>query len=225
MQEDKGTTYPFELPPLPYAFDALEPVIDAKTMELHHDKHHATYIKNLNNALKGHPEFEGKTIEQILTRLDAVPEAIRQTIRNNGGGHANHQLFWKLLKPGGVKQAGGEFARALFRDFGSIDAFKTAFQDAGAKHFGSGWVFLVVNPKAGNKLEVITKPNQDSVLGDGLPAVCGNDVWEHAYYLKYQSRRPDYLKAWWDVLNWTVCGERYDTILAGHQEKLGGPAK
>lgn len=222
---EKGTTYPFELPPLPYPFAALEPAIDARTMELHHGRHHATYVEKLNAALKDHPALHGKTVEQLLKDLPAVPEAVRTTVRNNGGGHANHQLFWKVLKPGGAREPGGELAAALARDFGSADAFKARFEEAGTKHFGSGWVFLVVNPKAGGKLEVVTRSNQDSVLPDGLPAVFGNDLWEHAYYLTYQNRRADYLKAFWGVLNWTACGERYDAIRTGHKEQLGGPAK
>ncbi|GHO50215.1 superoxide dismutase [Ktedonospora formicarum] len=196
----------FALPPLPYDYAALEPYIDTQTMQIHHDKHHATYVNNLNAALEGH-EFASLAVEDVLARLNEVPEAKRTAVRNNGGGHANHTLFWETMTPGGSKEPTGELANAINETFGSFSAFQAAFNDAGAKRFGSGWAWLVLN-KSG-KLEVTSTPNQDSPLLDGNLPILGNDVWEHAYYLKYQNRRPEYLSAWWNVVNWDIVGQRY----------------
>ncbi len=196
----------FELPPLPYDYNALEPYIDTETMHLHHDKHHATYVNNVNAALKDH-EFAGLAIEDVLRRLNEVPESARTAVRNNGGGHANHTLFWETMTPGGSKEPTGALAAAINAKFGSFENFKTAFNDAGTKRFGSGWAWLILN-KSG-ELEVVSTANQDSPLLDGNVPVLGNDVWEHAYYLKYQNRRPEYLAAWWNVVNWDIVGQRY----------------
>ena len=198
----------FELPPLPYPTNALEPVIDAKTMEIHHGKHHAAYVNNLNNAIKGHAELETKSAVDLITNLTAVPEAIRTAVRNNAGGHVNHSLFWTLLTPGGSKTPTGKLAADITAKFGSFDDFKAKFEDAGVKRFGSGWVWLV---KKGGALEIISTPNQDNpVMAEyGATPIFGNDVWEHAYYLTYQNRRPDYLKAWWGVLNWDEVAKQY----------------
>jgi len=203
----------FELPPLPYAYDALEPYIDVQTMQLHHDKHHATYVTNLNNALKGH-DFENLPVEQVIRRLNEVPESVRTVVRNNGGGHLNHSMFWQIMKPNGGGQPAGELASAITSTFGSFDAFKTAFNDAGVKRFGSGWAWLVADRSG--KLQVISTANQDSPLIDGLYPVMGNDVWEHAYYLKYQNRRPEYLGAWWNVVNWDEITKRYAQATGGY---------
>ena len=218
-----GLTYPFDLPPLPYALDALAPVIDAETMHLHHDLHHKAYVTALNKALEPHPELHGKTVEALLADLDGLPADIREAVRNQGGGHANHQLFWKLIRPGGAKAPGGAMADAI-AGFGGLDKLQAAFNDAGTRRFGSGWVFLATDPQ-GQGLEVISLPNQDSVLGLHRPALLGNDLWEHAYYLTYRNRRADYLKAWWQVVNWSVVSDRLDAIRAGKTERLGGPAK
>ncbi|GCE18315.1 superoxide dismutase [Dictyobacter kobayashii] len=196
----------FELPKLPYDYAALEPYIDAQTMQLHHDKHHATYVNNLNAALEGH-EFANLPIEEVIRRLNEVPEAKQTAVRNNGGGHVNHTMFWELMTPGGSKEPTGDLATAINAKFGSFNDFKTAFNDAGAKRFGSGWAWLVLD-KSGN-LAITSTANQDSPLLDGNYPILGNDVWEHAYYLKYQNRRPEYLSAWWNVLNWDVVAKRY----------------
>jgi superoxide dismutase, Fe-Mn family len=202
----------FELPPLPYAYDALEPYIDAQTMQLHHDKHHATYVTNLNNALQGH-EFANLPIAEVIRRLNEVPESARTAVRNNGGGHINHSMFWQIMKPNGGGAPTGEIANAINSTFGSFDAFKTAFNDAGAKRFGSGWAWLVLD--SSGKLQVTSTANQDSPLIDGLHPIMGNDVWEHAYYLKYQNRRPEYLNAWWNVVNWDEINKRYAAARGG----------
>jgi Fe-Mn family superoxide dismutase len=199
-------TDPHTLPPLGYAYTALEPYIDAKTMELHHDKHHETYVKNLNEALKGEP-LANLPVEEILTRLDEFPEGKRTAIRNNGGGHANHTLFWKLMTPGGRMQPGGELADAINRSFGSFAGFKRRFEEEGKKLFGSGWVWLTLEK---DRLALTTLPDQDSPLLNGSFPIMGNDVWEHAYYLKYQNRRADYLTAWWNVVNWDKVAARYE---------------
>jgi Fe-Mn family superoxide dismutase len=198
----------FELPPLPYPTNALEPYIDAKTMEIHHGKHHAAYVNNLNNAIKGHADLESKTAIELIQDLASVPEAIRTAVRNNAGGHVNHSLFWTLLAPGGATAPTGKLADDITAKFGSFDEFKAKFEEAGVKRFGSGWVWLV---KKGGSLEIISTPNQDSpLMADyGATPIFGNDVWEHAYYLTYQNRRPDYLKAWWNVLNWDVVAKQY----------------
>lgn len=201
----------YELPPLPYPFDALEPHIDAKTMEIHHDKHHQAYITNANNALKDHPELAAKPVEELIANLNAVPEGIRTTVRNNAGGHANHSFFWKILGPNAGGSPKGKLAAAIDSTFGSFDQFKEKLQGAGAARFGSGWAWLVAD-KAG-KLEIISTPNQDSPIMDGLRPVFGVDVWEHAYYLKYQNRRPDYLKAIWNVVNWDAVGKNFDAAV------------
>ena len=197
----------YELPPLPYPFDTLEPHIDAKTMEIHHDKHHQAYITNANNALKDYPQLAAKPVEELIADLSAVPEAIRTAVRNNAGGHANHSFFWLILGPNAGGSPKGRLADAITSTFGSFDQFKEKFQAAGAGRFGSGWAWLVIN-KAGS-LEISSTPNQDSPIMDGLKPVFGVDVWEHAYYLKYQNRRPDYLKAVWNVINWDAVGEHF----------------
>lgn len=190
---------PFSLPPLPYAYDALEPHIDKETMTTHHDKHHAAYVNNLNAALEKAPELANKSAEDLIRDLSAVPEAIRTAVRNNGGGHVNHSAFWEWMTPGGSKTPTGPLADAINSTFGDFEKFKAAFNDAGAKRFGSGWAWLV---SKGDKLEVISTANQDNPISDGYKVILGNDVWEHAYYLKYQNRRPEYLAAWWNVVNW-----------------------
>ena len=195
------------LPDLGYDFGALEPVIDARTMEIHHDKHHATYVTKLNEALAGHPDLEKKPLEELLRGIDQVPEDIRGKVRNHGGGHHNHTLFWKIMAPGGRGQAQGELAKAIDAKFGSFDAFKTKFSDAATNQFGSGWGWLVKDG-SGN-LDVYALPNQDSPLMKGHTPLLGLDVWEHAYYLKYQNKRPDYVKAWWDVVNWEAVGRNF----------------
>ncbi len=195
------------LPPLPYAYDALEPYIDTQTMMLHHDKHHAAYVQNLNAALEGYPELQAKSIEELIRNLAAVPEAIRTAVRNHGGGHLNHTIFWEIMTPGGPKEPVGELAEAIKSTFGSVESLKKAFNDAGLKRFGSGWAWLILTNTG--KLEVVSTANQDSPLSEGHYVIIGNDVWEHAYYLKYQNRRGEYLEAWWNVLNWEKALERY----------------
>ena len=196
----------YELPQLPYAYDALEPHIDARTMEIHHSKHHNTYITNVNGALEGHADLAGKSVEDLISNLDAVPEDIRTAVRNNGGGHANHSLFWTVLGPNGGAPS-GDLAAAIDSDLGGMDSFKDDFAKAGATRFGSGWAWLVVKD---GKLAVLSTPNQDSPLmdGSGTP-ILGLDVWEHAYYLNYQNRRPDYIAAFWNVVNWEEVARRY----------------
>ena len=203
----------YELPPLPYANNALEPHIDARTMEIHHDKHHQAYITNANNALKDHADLLAKPVTELIADLGVVPEAIRTAVRNNAGGHANHTFFWTIMGPNGGGEPKGKLAEAIKNKFGSFEAFKEAFEKAGATRFGSGWAWLVVN-KAG-ELEVVSTANQDSPLMgkavagvEGTPVI-GCDVWEHAYYLNYQNRRPDYLKAWWNTVNWDQAEKNY----------------
>jgi Fe-Mn family superoxide dismutase len=197
----------FTLPPLPYAPDALEPHIDAQTMQIHHGKHHNAYVTNLNAALEGQAELQKKTIEELIGNLNAVPEAIRTAVRNNGGGHYNHTMFWEIMTPGGAKAPAGALAQAIDKAFGGFDKFKEQFQKAGATRFGSGWAWLVRGKDGALAIE--STPNQDCPLMDGRHPVMGCDVWEHAYYLKYQNRRPDYLAAWWNVVNWDVVGKRF----------------
>jgi Fe-Mn family superoxide dismutase len=197
---------PYQLPPLPYAFNALEPHIDAKTMEIHHDKHHAAYVNKLNEALANHADLQSKSVEDLLRGINSVPEAIRTAVRNHGGGHANHSLFWQIMTPNGGGSPAGDLAGALQSAFGSFEAFKEKLTNAAAGVFGSGWGWLVAG---GGKLEVIARPNQDSPLMDGKTPLLGVDVWEHAYYLKYQNRRPDYLAAWWNTVNWPGVAARY----------------
>ncbi len=204
----------YELPPLPYDYNALEPYIDEQTMHLHHDKHHAAYVTNLNNALKDQSAFESWSAEDLARRLNEVPESIRTAVRNNGGGHVNHTMFWQIMKPNGGGEPTGALASAIQDAFGSFDAFKAAFNDAGVKRFGSGWAWLVLDRNG--KLSVTSTANQDNPQTDGLHPVMGNDVWEHAYYLKYQNRRPDYLNAWWNVVNWEEVARRYEQGRSGH---------
>lgn len=195
-----------ELPALPYSFDALEPHIDAKTMEIHHDRHHATYVNNLNAALEKHPELFEKSLEDLLASLDSVPEDIRTAVRNNGGGHANHTLFWEILAKNGGGAPSGELAEAINSAFGSFDQFKEEFAKAATTRFGSGWAWLVVD---GGKLSITSTPNQDTPVMEGKTPILGLDVWEHAYYLNYQNKRPDYIAAFWNVVNWDEVSKRY----------------
>ena len=195
-----------EVPPLGYSFDSLEPHIDARTMEIHHDKHHAAYVTNLNKALDGHSDLQDKSVEDLLRGIDEVPEGIRGAVRNHGGGHANHSLFWDIMGPGGGGGPDGELAAAIDRDFGSFDSMKAKLSAAAAGQFGSGWGWLSVSNGA---LEVLASPNQDSPLMEGKTPILGVDVWEHAYYLNYQNRRPDYLAAWWNVVNWSAVASRF----------------
>jgi len=199
----------YELPPLPYPYDSLEPYIDTTTMQIHHDKHHAAYVNNLNNAVKDQADLAAKSAEDLIKDLNAVPEAIRMAVRNNAGGHVNHTMFWEQLKVGVAEPASGKLADAINSAFGSMAAFKEAFEKAGTTRFGSGWAWLVVGKDG--KLAVTSTPNQDNPMMaeyGGLKAILGVDVWEHAYYLKYQNRRPDYLKAFWSVVNWDDVGSR-----------------
>ncbi len=197
----------YELPPLPYPKEALEPFIDAPTMEIHHGKHHAAYVANVNKALAGKPDLEKKTVEQLISSLDSVPADIRAVVRNNGGGHANHSLFWRLMAPKAGGAPTGKLANDIKSAFGSLEAFKEKFEAAGMGRFGSGWAWLIRN-KAG-QLEVVSTANQDNPLMEGNKPLLGCDVWEHAYYLKYQNRRADYLKSWWNVVNWAEVSNLY----------------
>ena len=199
-----------EVPPLPYAYDALEPHIDEQTMHLHHDKHHQAYVTNFNAAIEKHPELAGKSPEELLKNLSGVPEDIRPAVRNNGGGHVNHTMFWQIMGPGGGGEPTGAIGEAITSTFGSFEAFKTAFNDAGVKRFGSGWAWLVKG--ADGKLAIVSTANQDNPMSDGQIPILGNDVWEHAYYLKYQNRRPEYLAAWWNTINWTEVNKRFEQI-------------
>ena len=196
----------FEVPSLPYDYNALEPYIDTQTMQLHHDKHHAAYVNNLNNAVNN-TDFASKNVDDIMRHINDVPQNIRTAVQNNGGGHSNHSMFWAIMKPNGGGEPTGALASAIQQTFGSFDQFKAAFNDAGAKRFGSGWAWLVLDQNG--KLAVISTANQDSPLMNGQYPVMGNDVWEHAYYLKYQNRRPEYLAAWWNVINWDEVARRY----------------
>ncbi len=211
-QQDNITTListapqPFKLPPLPYAYDALEPHIDARTMEIHHDKHHAAYVANLNKAVADHPDLVKKSIEDLLKNLSAVPENIRMTVRNNGGGHYNHSLFWLMMKPNGGGEPTGDLAKAIDADFGSFSAFKEQFIKAAMTQFGSGWAWLVLD---GKQLKIEPAANQDTPLSAGRTPLLGVDVWEHAYYLKYQNKRADYVGAWFKVVNWDFVAGRY----------------
>jgi Fe-Mn family superoxide dismutase len=195
-----------ELPPLPYAFDALEPHIDARTMEIHHDKHHATYVAKLNEALQKEPGLADKGLEELLRGIQEVPESIRTAVRNHGGGHANHSLFWQVMGPNGGGEPAGDLAEAVQRDLGGFQGLKEKLTNAAANQFGSGWGWLVAD---GGKLDVIARPNQDSPLMEGKTPLLGVDVWEHAYYLKYQNRRPDYLAAWWNTVQWQAVADRF----------------
>lgn len=196
----------YELPDLPYSFDALEPHIDARTMEIHHDKHHAAYVANLNKAIEGKADLESKDVADLLRGIDDVPEAIRTAVRNHGGGHANHSLFWTIMAPNGGGAPSGDLADAINRDFGSFEAMQEKLNGAAGARFGSGWGWLVVD---GDTLEVTSSANQDSPYMEGKTPILGVDVWEHAYYLLYQNRRPDYLAAWWNVVDWNAVGENF----------------
>jgi len=201
----------FTLPPLPYAADALEPHIDARTMEIHHDKHHAGYVAKLNAALESHPELQDQSVEDLLRDLDGIPEAIRTAVRNNGGGHANHSLFWQVMGPQGGGEPGGALADAIATTFGSFSGFQDRFSTAAKTRFGSGWAWLSV---AGGALEVSSTANQDSPLSAGATPILGLDVWEHAYYLHYQNRRPDYVAAWWNLVKWDEVASRFEAATA-----------
>jgi superoxide dismutase, Fe-Mn family len=196
----------YAVPPLPYPYDALEPHIDEQTMRLHHDKHHQAYVDKANGALEG-TEWADRPVEDVLQQLDALPEDKRMVVRNNAGGHYNHSLFWEIMSPDGGGEPGGGLAQAIEQGFGSLDALKTQVNEAGVNRFGSGWTWLV---SAGGSLEVVSTPNQDAPLMDGTTPILGIDVWEHAYYLNYQNRRPDYLAAWWNVVDWEAVQRRYD---------------
>jgi len=197
----------FELPSLPYAYDALEPYIDARTMEIHHDKHHAAYVNNLNAALEKHPELNSKSLDELVKNINTIPEDIRTAVRNNGGGHYNHSIFWQVMSPNGGGEPKGALAQAISSTFGNFAAFKEKLEKAGMTRFGSGWAWLGVQ---NGKLAVISLPNQDAPLMEGLTPLLGVDVWEHAYYLKYQNRRGEYLSNWWNVVNWEEAARRYD---------------
>ena len=197
---------PFTLPALPYAYDALEPHVDAKTMEIHHTKHHQAYVNNLNAAVEKAPELASKSLDDLMRGINSVPEAVRTAVRNNGGGHWNHSLFWQLMGPGKGGEPAGKLADAIKSAFGDFNKFKEQFAAAGVGRFGSGWAWLVND---GGKLSITSTPNQDNPLMEGKTAILGLDVWEHAYYLKYQNRRPDYIAAWWNVGNWDAVAERY----------------
>ncbi len=196
-----------ELPKLPYGYDALEPHIDARTMEIHFSKHHQGYVNKLNAALEKHADLQKKNVEDLLRGIDKIPETIRTAVRNNGGGHANHSLFWTVMTRGGGGEPGGKLAAAIASTFGDFAKFKELFSSAAGSRFGSGWAWLVVHQ---GKLAVESSPNQDSPLMDGQTPILGLDVWEHAYYLKYQNRRPDYIQAWWNVVNWDEVAKRFD---------------
>jgi Fe-Mn family superoxide dismutase len=207
----------FELPPLPYAYDALTPSIDEETMHLHHDKHHAAYVNNLNTATEGTP-FADMSIDELVRNLNMVPDDKRTAVRNNGGGHYNHSMFWEIMRPGGGGAPQGQIAQAIDDAFGGFDALKTEFNKAGVGRFGSGWVWVIIG--SDGKLAIVSTPNQDNPLMSGIVEttgypVFGNDVWEHAYYLKYQNRRPEYLDAWWNTVNWDAINQRYNSGLSG----------
>jgi Fe-Mn family superoxide dismutase len=205
------TTVAYELAPLPYAYNALEPHIDEATMKLHHDKHHQTYVTNLNAAIDKHPELAAKSPEDLIRHLSAIPEDIRKIVQNSGGGHVNHTIFWQLMKPAGGGDPKGAIAAQIKADFGDFESFKKLFNETTAKQFGSGWGWLIF--QAG-KLKIVTTSNQDTPLSEGLYPILCNDVWEHAYYLKYQNRRADYLAAWWNVVNWDEINKRFATAQA-----------
>ena len=210
MASHAATHVGYEVPPLPYAYEALEPFIDKETMHLHHDKHHQAYVTNANGAFEKHPELASKSADDLLRDLNAIPEDVRTVLRNNAGGHSNHSMFWTIMAPpksGGGGAPTGAIADQIKKDFGDFEAFKKTFNETTAKQFGSGWGWLVWQ---GGKLKVITTPNQDSPLSQGLYPILGNDVWEHAYYLKYQNKRPDYLAAWWNVVNWSEVNKRFE---------------
>jgi Fe-Mn family superoxide dismutase len=198
---------PFEVPALTYDYDALEPSIDEATMKLHHDKHHQAYVTNLNAAIEKHPELANKSPEDLIKDIPSLPEDIRKAVQNNGGGHVNHTMFWEIMGPKAGGAPSGSIADQIKTDFGDFDTFKKQFNESTAKQFGSGWGWLVYK---GGKLEIMTTANQDNPLSQGLYPILGNDVWEHAYYLKYQNKRPDYLAAWWNTVNWEAVNKRFD---------------
>ena len=212
MASHAATHVGYEVPPLPYAYEALEPFIDKETMHLHHDKHHQAYVNNANAAFEKHPELASKSADELLRDLNAIPEDVRTALRNNAGGHSNHSMFWAIMGPANTAGIGGAptgaIADQIKKDFGDFEAFKKTFNETTAKQFGSGWGWLVFQS---GKLKVITTPNPDSPLSQGLYPILGNDVWEHAYYLKYQNKRPDYLAAWWNVVNWSEVNKRFAT--------------
>jgi Fe-Mn family superoxide dismutase len=197
----------YELPPLPYDYAALEPHIDAETMKLHHDKHHQAYVTNLNGAVEKHPDLAKHSAEDLLRNLNSVPEDVRTVVRNNGGGHVNHSMFWTIMQPGGGGEPTGKIAEQIRKDFGDFATFKKQFNETTAKQFGSGWGWLIWD---GGKLAIVTTPNQDNPISQGKYPILGNDVWEHAYYLKYQNKRPDYLAAWWNTVNWNEINKRFE---------------
>ena len=197
----------YEVPPLPYDYTALEPHIDEQTMHLHHDKHHQAYVTNLNGAIEKHPELGKHTAEDLLRNINSIPEDIRTVVRNNGGGHVNHSMFWAIMKPSGGGNPTGKIGDQITKDFGDFETFKKQFNEAATKQFGSGWGWLIWD---GGKLTITTSPNQDSPLMQGKYPILGNDVWEHAYYLKYQNRRPEYLAAWWNTVNWDEVNKRFE---------------
>jgi Fe-Mn family superoxide dismutase len=204
-KQEGGT---FTLPPLPYDYKALEPYIDEETMRFHHDKHHAAYVKNLNAAVAKYPELKTKTAEQLISNLNSLPRDIRTTVKNNGGGHINHKMFWEIMSPNGGGEPTGTIAKAIERNFGSFAAFKHAFNETGKGRFGSGWIWLVRD--GGGKLKVMSTANQYSPLMEGLYPIMGNDVWEHAYYLKYKNDRAEYLNQWWNIVNWEEVNKRFE---------------
>ena len=207
-----------EVPALPYDYSALEPFIDTQTMKLHHDMHHGAYVKNLNAALEKYANVQAKKVEELLRDLNAVPEDIRTAVRNNGGGHMNHTMFWKIMKPKGGGDPSGQIAEVIKKTFGSFKDFQTKFNETGTKVFGSGWVWLV--GKSNGEFQIISTPNQDNPISQGLFPIMGNDVWEHAYYLKYNNRRPEYLAAWWNVVNWEEINRRLETFQAHHEPAM-----
>jgi Fe-Mn family superoxide dismutase len=200
-----SSTKAFQLPPLPYSYSALNPYIDTRTMRLHHDKHHAKYVDELNKVVAATPSLRGKTPQSLIMSLSSVPSNVRDRVRNNAGGHVNHTMFWQIMSPNGGGQPTGQIGQVIKNSFGSFENFKHRFNEAGAKRFGSGWVWLVMNQ---GRYEIISTPNQDNPLMNGMFPILGNDVWEHAYYLKYQNRRPEYLQAWWNVVNWNAVNSR-----------------
>jgi superoxide dismutase, Fe-Mn family len=206
-----------ELPALPYDYAALEPYIDEKTMHLHHDMHHAAYVKNLNAALEKHSNLASKSAEELITNLNAVPEDIRNAVRNNAGGHVNHTMFWQIMKPKGGGDPTGKIADVIKKSFGDFKSFQEKFNAAGVGQFGSGWVWLASDSQG--QVKILSTPNQDNPISQGLHPIFGNDVWEHAYYLKYNNRRPEYLQAWWNVVNWDEINKRYEAIA----KKIGSP--
>jgi superoxide dismutase, Fe-Mn family len=207
-----------ELPPLSFDYAALEPIIDQQTMKLHHDMHHGAYVKNLNAALEKHPKLQSRNAEELLRDLNAIPEDIRTAVRNNGGGHVNHTMFWRIMKPKGGGDPVGQIADVIKKTFGNFKDFQAKFNDAGAKQFGSGWVWLV--GKSHGEVQILTTPNQDNPISQGLFPIMGNDVWEHAYYLKYNNRRPEYLAAWWNVVNWEEINKRVESWKSVHEPAL-----